>query len=119
MKRCRGGLLWPIMKTMLRKVSGGEVVAAADGSFRARRRCLVWCSSPTVSGTTVWGAPDQTDARQLVELWEHDHQLRGFDSLLDAEQLKWVDLETFTVVVGYLQAHVARYPKILRRQAVI
>jgi len=104
---------------MLRQVTREQFVAAPVGGYVIGRTFLVWCASPTLSGTTVWGAPDQSDAREMVGLWEHDHQLRGFDSVLDAQRMRWVDLDCFTVVSGYIRTHLARYPRILRRQAVI
>jgi len=94
----------------------GDVRVATDaadyasdpgGAYLAVPRGLVFCARPTLWGFSLWGKPDETDARRLVPLLalELADGVPAHASLIDVRRLEVGDPRAFGVLAGYLRAN--------------
>lgn len=90
------------------------------GHYLIGRYSLVWCHSPKLAGTVIWGRPGIEDARTLTSFWQNDSWMEdGYDTVDDFSRLERVDHAAFEALANYVREMLPRYEKRIRRQALV
>ncbi|MCE9576971.1 MAG: hypothetical protein K8W52_27745 [Deltaproteobacteria bacterium] len=91
-------------------------------------RCLIgstfalWCAAPDLSGTILWGAPDERDGRALLAAMafvEHPAVARERCALFDCRAVERVDGEALLEFTRHARERMAEWSPRTRRQAVL
>jgi AraC-like DNA-binding protein len=83
------------------------------------RSWLVW-HRPGLWATVLWGAPNPSEAADLVRTWSQAFdEERQYVSLVDCGNLSHVDPAAFQVLFEFMGARRADFERLLTRQAVV
>lgn len=97
-----------------------EFLLAPKRRYFAGQRYLVWASSPSFAGTTVWGVPDHSDVDALVRLWELFRFVgQPFSVVTDARHFERMSPDILNALLGYMRSRVDAFAIHLERHAVI
>jgi AraC-like DNA-binding protein len=100
----------------------GDFVRSPVGRYLVARRHLVWCHSPTLLGTALWGRPDEADVLELLDTLAVTRapQVRApFDFLTDGRHVDGVDPAGYQLAVDYARRELERLGERVRRLAFV
>lgn len=103
----------------MQRMDAEKFLAAPVGGYVAGSTFVVWCHSPTLSGTVLWGAPSADDAREIARLWQYDRELSGYDFVVDASGLRAVDPEGLALLCQAISADLEHNTASIRRQMIL
>ena len=86
------------------------------------KRQLVFCRSATICGSLHWGAPDESDIRELklaLELARHLALAGGFSVFMDASAIERVDWQPFSELATYVAGRLTDWALVIKQQAVV
>lgn len=106
------------------------VVARDADDFRAAplgrccigRTFVVWCAAPDLTGTILWGAPDERDARDLVATMEFVHHADLAPercAIMDGRAIERIDGDALLTFTRLARAHMTRWSPRTRREAIV
>ena len=107
---------------MLRPASPAELLAAPVGRYTAGRTFVVWCHTPELTGTMLWGAPDDRDIRELVAALDyvlHPDVSPARRGLVDCRGLDRVDGATALVFADLARARIGGWSPRTGRHAIV
>jgi AraC-like DNA-binding protein len=111
------------MATVMRRAPTIEdLVEDPVGRYNIGATHIVWCHSPTLTGTSHWGQPTELDAADLVhrlEITMHPALAGGFDVFMDARAMESFDWSPFSVVSGYVRNRMIEWSRRFRRHAIV
>jgi AraC-like DNA-binding protein len=93
---------------------------APAGHYIVGRHFLIWCHADDLTGSVMWGRPEERDTEALVAIWRELHpRMRDFDVVTDGSRIESIDAAAFEVMIRYLREKLPTYAKSIRRQAII
>jgi AraC-like DNA-binding protein len=99
-----------------------EFLRSPVGAFVCGRSWLAWCHDSRLTGTALWGRPDEAAARELVAVWEFERSpaiIAPYDTVLDCSRLESVDAAAFEIIAGYIRGRLSDFARRFRRQALV
>jgi AraC-like DNA-binding protein len=99
-----------------------EFLADPIDRYTVGKTHLVWCHSPTLTGTSHWGQPTESDAHELVKRLDvsiHPRLSGGFDVIMDARGMEAFAWPSFSIVASYVKQRLGRWGTSIRKHAVV
>jgi AraC-like DNA-binding protein len=81
-----------------------------------------WCFNRSLLGTSLFGRPNEADARQLIRLFDADRHpavAPVYDSVSDGRYLESVDLRAFACIAGYISSRADEFRHRVRHHALV
>jgi AraC-like DNA-binding protein len=103
----------------MQRMDAENFLTAPVGGYVAGKSFLIWCASPTLWGTVLWGTPDSGDAREIVRFWRPAQNRGGYDFILDAGGLRSVDPEALSIICQAVRESLDRHAEAVRRQLLL
>jgi AraC-like DNA-binding protein len=77
------------------------------GRFTVTGSSFVWCASPSLCGTFLWGQQTESETRGILQLFDrYDLHMAGrFDVVLDSRGVERVDPRLLAILFSWLVAH--------------
>jgi len=94
-------------------------LTSTAGRFTVIGSSFVWCASPTLCGAFLWGAPTESETRDILHVFDQypTQMARSFDIVLDSRGVEHVDAAGLALVARWLHSHGGELAKHLRMQA--
>jgi AraC-like DNA-binding protein len=83
---------------------------------------VAWCLNRSLMGTSLFGRPNEADARQLVRLFDaarHPAVAPKYDSVSDGRHLEAVDLGAFSCIAAHMAARADELRRRVQRHALV
>jgi AraC-like DNA-binding protein len=107
---------------MLSPASPAEFLAAPVGRYTAGTTFLVWCHAPDLTGTMLWGAPEERDIREMVEVLDFVHHPAispARRALVDCAGIDRLDAETAMVFSDLARTRIGGWSSRTGRHAIV
>jgi AraC-like DNA-binding protein len=107
---------------MLSLASPAEFLASPIGRYTAGRTFAVWCHAPELTGTMMWGTPDDRDIREMVEVLDFVHHADispARRALVDCSGVERIDADTAMVFSELARTRVAGWSSRTGRHAIV
>jgi AraC-like DNA-binding protein/ABC-type transporter Mla MlaB component len=98
-----------------------EAYAAAPiGKYFVGPTLLSWASSPSLTGTALWGELSPEHATVLTRTWRHVEKMHvGYDAIVDTSRLTRIDTAGFQIVWQFLAEMGDRFYGRIGRHAIV